>query len=487
MYKLLIHIILYVLLYYRGFAQKEDLVWPLGDRAGVNFSTGPAIPMSDPDQMFLHITNVAISDTSGNLLFYSNGIAIANKLHDTLQNGNNLSPGTFTPFYRTNGMPISQGALVIPFPREKSKYYLFHLNLEYMVPGSYISGQLYYSLIDMSLDGGLGGVTSEKNMIILEDSIIQGRLTATKHGNGRDWWLLAHRYESNRFFKFLITPEGVDGPFLQEIGSVMEWQDDWSGQTTFSPDGAKLANVLRTGKVDVFDFDRCTGELSNCVTLNDSDLVWVFGCSFSPNNELLYLSTLYKLYQYDMKASEIDTTKRLIAVWDSSYAPTPTIFALHQLAPDGKIYMSTYHGTTNLHVINDPNKRGIACDFVQNDFYFGAKHWNGIGLPNNPNYRLGKLPASSCDTLTDIPEIPKPEKINIPNFLSSNNGDKTFVIRNLPENTRLQIFNFMGQQLYFSDNYDNSWDISNIATGIYFYSLRTREDELINGKLVMIK
>ena len=40
-------------------------------------------------------------------------------------------------------------------------------------------------------------------------------LTAVKHGNGRDWWLFAHKDFSSLMFKFLITPNGIQGPFVQ--------------------------------------------------------------------------------------------------------------------------------------------------------------------------------------------------------------------------------------------------------------------------------
>ncbi len=50
---------------------------------------------------------------------------------------------------------MSHGNVVLPFPGDTSKYILFHqtaLNLNY--------SELYYSIIDMTLDGGLSGVNS---------------------------------------------------------------------------------------------------------------------------------------------------------------------------------------------------------------------------------------------------------------------------------------------------------------------------------------
>ncbi|MBL0050339.1 MAG: T9SS type A sorting domain-containing protein [Bacteroidetes bacterium] len=53
----------------------------------------------------------------------------------------------------------------------------------------------------------------------------------------------------------------------------------------------------------------------------------------------------------------------------------------------------------NLSVINSPDSLGAACNFQPFSFYLGGKrtYW---GLPNNPDYDLGPLVGSPCDTLS---------------------------------------------------------------------------------------
>ena len=176
-------------------AQKPDFVWPLGTGAGIDFNSGVGEPYED-DHLFLYITNTSISDANGELLFYSNGVQVVNAQHEVFSNGSGLSPGTFTDIFDA-GMPIPQGALIIPDPGNWQRYYLFHLNLSLEIPGSFLPDKLFYSVIDMSLDNGLGNITSEKNIEIIQDSLVNGRLTAVRHGNGRDWWVLFHREALN--------------------------------------------------------------------------------------------------------------------------------------------------------------------------------------------------------------------------------------------------------------------------------------------------
>ncbi|MCH8905089.1 MAG: hypothetical protein IIA45_14375, partial [Bacteroidetes bacterium] len=327
-------------------SQDRDLIWPLGDKAGIDFAGDSAVPIMNLKQLNLYITNVSISDNKGNLLFYSNGIEVANSLHDVMSNGDSLSPGKYTSVYSWSGMPTCQGAMIIPKPGDSLKYYIFHLNLDSNVGGHIIPDRLFYSVVDMSLDGGLGDLTAQKNVVVLQELLVEGRIAAVKHGNGRDWWLFVHKYETDRFSRFLITPSGIKGPYSQWIGYSMDYKDDWCGQTVFSPNGDMMANILRTGKIDVFDFDRCTGDLSNWRVLSDTSYNQVLGCSFSPNGQLLYVSTQTKLFQFEVNVSNIDSTRVLIDTWDGSYSPSfpfATYFGLHQLGPDGKIYVSTWN------------------------------------------------------------------------------------------------------------------------------------------------
>ncbi len=347
--------------------------------------------------MDFNCTNGVICDRRGNLLFCSNGIYIANAQFDTMQNGGGINPGFYTTQRLNDGLAIPQGNLIIPLPNDTDKYYLFHETSD-DYGNTYCTLNLYYSIIDMTLDNGKGAVT-QKNVVLLNDSLVGGRLTACKHANGRDWWLIAHQFNSNRYYKYLFTPFNIIlGPFIQDIGVQRGIN---FGQVVFSPDGNKFANYEPTGDLDILDFDRCTGDFSNLIHVDINDTAGSGGVAFSPNSRVLYVSSMNYVYQFDMTASDIPSSQTTVAVYDGYYSPQfplATSFYLSQLAPDGKIYINCGNGTVDIHVINYPDSVGLACDLCQHCIHLPA--YNGFTIANHPNYFLGAESGSICDSLT---------------------------------------------------------------------------------------
>ncbi|MFZ1666690.1 MAG: hypothetical protein WAU08_14885, partial [Flavobacteriales bacterium] len=285
-------------------------------------------------------TNTNITDTAGHLLFSTNGSIIANASNDTMVNGSGLSPSQYTTNY-SDGLLIEQAVLILPKPESYNIYYLLHGTLDNFWPVGTMNF-LYVTTIDMDLANGLGEVVS-KNQVILQDTLNIGRITAVKHANGRDWWVLAHKANSNRFYRMLLGPAGLTLDGFQDIGTV---RPSDNGQVCFSPDGSKFAYfgvVYQVSKkLEIFDFDRCTGLFSDPIATEINDYAYLGGVAFSPSGQFLYVSSLADVYQYDMAAPDLSTSMVHIAHWDSTYSPFPpyaTVFDIAQLAPNGKIYI----------------------------------------------------------------------------------------------------------------------------------------------------
>ena len=348
-------------------------------------------------------TSATITNAAGELLFSTNGTYVANATGDTMLNGAGLNPGPYSTQY-PNGLHIAQGVLILPKPDHASDYYLFHCTVDDLPTAT--AHRLYLTEVDMTLDGGLGGVVL-KNQVILEDTLTAGKIAAVRHANGRDWWIFCHQANSTLFYRFLVTPQGVSTPMFQEIG-VVRVSD--AGQVCFSPDGSRFAYYWSETDLDIFDFDRCSGLLSNHVHVPISDGERGGGVAFSPNGQLLYVSSDIDAYQFNLTAADIAGSMVHIAEWDTFYSPFPpfaTLFDLAQLAPDGKIYISTANSTKHLHVINDPDVPGMDCNMVQHQLELPSYFANS--LPNHPNYHLGALVGSPCDTLgLSVPEHPPP-------------------------------------------------------------------------------
>ncbi|MBK9732779.1 MAG: T9SS type A sorting domain-containing protein [Chitinophagaceae bacterium] len=390
-----------------GKAQNRNNVWMMGSdfdkTQGLYFSNGNLDTFTVNKSFFFYFTDASISDTTGELLFYTNGSYVKNGNHDSLWNTADFNPGFTTDEY-IYGLPITQGAIVLPKPGDANKYLLFHESADeiFLLPGYDVNPlSLRYSLIDMALDNSLGGIDpNQKSVVLIGDTLTNGRLTACKHANGRDWWLISHEYRSNKYYKLLVTPDGIFGPYEQNIGSPMIY--DIYGYAVFSPDGNWYANLSPRDSVDIQQFNRCTGEFSNHILLNVPDSSLITTCMFSANSRFLYVIGFLNVFQYDMWSSDIPASVVHVASYDTSQTGLPRWFRLAQLAPDNKVYISTSNSTLYLHVINHPDSLGLECDLVQSAIVL--PHKNGTSIPNFPNYDLGALINSPCDTLYNSTE-----------------------------------------------------------------------------------
>ncbi len=352
----------------------------------INFFTGsPTVAFDSIDMNFAH-THANISDSAGNMLFYTNGYYIADATDDTMDNGGGINPGAYANFV-PDGFLIPQGALIIRKPLSNI-YYLFHSSVDnYPNPNSSIAYHLRITTIDMDLNNGLGKVIT-KNVAIISDTLNVGKITACKHGNGRDWWVVAHRMNSNKFYKILVTPYGADSISEQSIGSFRATD---AGQAKFSSDGTRYAYFhYNTAGLDVYDFDRCTGMLSNW--RNDTIPIQYgnVGVEFSPNSQQLYVGNITEIYQYNANDANLLTNRNVVAIYDGFYDSVPglgTYLCYPQLAPDGKIYITTGNGTRYFHILDQPDSPGLACNVIQHGLMVPSFYFNTI--PNHPNYFLG--------------------------------------------------------------------------------------------------
>lgn len=455
-----------VLLFFsmRGLGQMYDNVWPLSIKCSINpinfnyldFTNGNPDTFSYSRPMSMFISSAALSSEDGDIQYYSNGIWIANRLNDTLLNSNNFNPGYYTNYYNYHGMGFSQS--IISLPIDSNISFIIYESAE-NISQDVQPLNLRYSKVDMTLDSGKGGIVpGEKSVIVISDTLILGRITAIKHGNGRDWWVLVHKYNSDVYYSLLVTANGVIGPNIQSIGNVFPKNDaqgldqDIFGMSQFSPDGSKYVNI-NCDTIQLFDFDRCTGLLSNYRPIYPNMLLVnrPIGCSFSPNSRFLYSNTRLECFQTDTYSSNLTANTYTIAQYDSFISSTPTWFMQNQLGPDGKIYLSTYNATYVIHTINDPDSSGLNCNFYQHNLSLPGPPSNcgNVTLPNFPNYRLGRLVGSPCDTLTSAPHVNPPHKGGLGIVPNPNNGN--FIINySLPQNTSgiLQIFDVMGKQVY---------------------------------------
>lgn len=439
--------------------------------------------------------NASISEKNGNLAFYTNGLIVMSAAQDTMLNGTGLNPGPLATWYPEYGYPMPQGAIIIPNPSNNGIYYLFHTpGVEHPAGLGFYTDKLLYSVIDMNLENGLGAVT-QKNIVAIQGFqqgyMAAGQLVATKHANGRDWWVVIPRVTMNGFYKVLVSTNGIESSILQNIGTYTPTYSN--GQATFSADGSHYVRFYpgdhatdSLAPLFIYDFDRCTGLLSNerILQLPLEGGASIGGCAVSANSRYLYVSTYKRLYQFDLQASDIAASQIEIGVYDGFIENFAVSFNAMQLAIDGKIYMNAPNGVTYFHVINSPDSQGLACNFQQRGLQLPSK--NSASLPNFPNYALGALSGSACDTITTTTSKP----LEIANLYAYPNPtkDKLYIgMNHIPQGAEILIINSLGQQVYRKQVADTTQEteISSVAfpQGVYYLQVRA-ENAIFTEKII---
>lgn len=340
------------------FSQQEASVWYFGKNAGIKFNLdGSVSPLTD-GKLITNEGCASIANSNGDLLFYTDGITIWNKNHQVMQNGTGLM----------GNWSSTQSATIVPKPGSTNLYYVFTLDYEVHPNG------FRYSIVDINLDGGLGAVTSDKNILIYTPS--DEKLSIVKHANNTDYWVVTHGWNSNTFYSYLLTSSGLSStPVSSNAGLVVTGSTDnvW-GYMKIAPNGSKLAISHALKNCELLDFDNATGIVSNPIVLRTGD--GMYGVEFSPNSEVLYLSVTnpspYKVIQYDLMSNDIVNSAFTTLI--------PSIFPCAlQLGPNGKIYIAEY-GKQKLGVINNPNLLGAACNLNMDAVDLAGRICN-MGLP----------------------------------------------------------------------------------------------------------
>ena len=408
---------------------KRDNIWlfgysdPIGangqidssyDNSIINFAVKPIKAKRQTMDMNFNDDIAIISDTTGKLLFYTNGIYIADATHQPMLNGKGLNPGKTADKNEKYGYILPQGSLILPKPGNPDLYYLIHISTIFDVtntPNDYKGEKLYYTLIDMSKNNGKGEVI-EKNKVIIGNKFVDyGKITACRHANGKDWWIIVADFDTKSYNILSLSEKGIKLEKVQKFKT-----GNWGsvGQAVFSPDGTKYArfsgfDLLENNLLCLFDFDRCAGTLSNQKTLLTQKMTFAVAAAFSPNSQFLYIFDHLTGYQFDTK--ELKLKPDTVAIYDNfedTITGINTVFYQAQLAPDNKIYLSTIGSTKYLHVIHEPNKKGKACNVEQHGFNLAGINYTT--MPNFPNFRLGKA-AQPCTVGVEDEESDKNIKI----------------------------------------------------------------------------
>ena len=372
-------------------AQKEANIWYFGYGAGLDFSSGAPMPVSNP-VFDAYEGCAAVSDMEGNLLFYTNGGGarpglipngaktgyIRNRNHEVLYDMGDAEGG---------GYSAAQNSVIVPVPASNHQYYLFTMDQQPSAVDPATQRGLSFFIIDMNLNGGLGGVAVANQLVYKNATEL---LAVTLHENGQDYWVVAIEQTTKKFVVVAVTAQGVQAPVLQaripasSAPLVLK----------FSPDG----NFLCIGR-ELYRFHKATGALTLLTLLPQANY---YTYSFSPNSRYLYqLSEDYgdKLIRYEVTAANIAASKVLIA--DVGFLFPGYL----QIGPDGNLYLNDIGAgqsvtrTTAVSIIHCPDSENPSFERVAFEFPADPNLGITIGLTNFPDFLFRSF--SGIATKTD--------------------------------------------------------------------------------------
>ena len=388
---------------------KQDYYWPLGfdlDTSSLftgiefDFNQRPFEPGIREAGLEFDQNNASICDEQGNLLFYSNGCAIANRHHQIMSNGDSINAGLFFDYYWRGlcslGYPGQQNLLILSDPADAEGYFMIQVpRTTDSITFDNSLDKILYSYIDMRLDGGNGQVT-EKNVILYDKGeILSSYLTAIAHQNQKDWWIVNPIFPGG-FVIYLLDENGLSE---HQITNEPLWDDFYSsssGDARFSPDGMQFALFNKWDGIQIYDFDRSNGSLTinNHIPWHFADNGVFTSCEWSPNSRFLYLIQADSLFQLDTHIGPLEDGLEFIAEYNGIADPFGGFFFKSALGPDCRIYIRPGSSSNSFHVINKPNERGPACDFVQQAIRLPYTSATG-SFPNFPRFRVDE--EEKCD------------------------------------------------------------------------------------------
>ncbi len=378
------------------YSQGEANTWYFGQNAGINFNTTPPTALTNGQVNTLEGCTT-ISDATGALLFYTDGITVWDKSHTIMPNGTGLK-----------GDPSStSSALIVPQPRNPNLYIIFtvdephHFNADNdntTIDGDGVNDGFMYSIVDISLHGGNGDVVSgQKNIPLITYNTSNSleslykcseKITAVKSDDCDSFWVITHFV--NTFYAFRVDQTGVNpSPVTSRIGvtvPISGYRRNALGYIKASPEGDKLAVAHfgfasvaggnAVGKVLLYSFDNITGQISNEIELSNTDSP--YGIEFSQSGQRLYATfdigeegngqSFIAQYNLALPDNQIASSAARILNQNNQEISNFSAGAI-QLGPNGKIYRSLFDFTAQtgnyLGVIENPE--ALASSIIYNE------------------------------------------------------------------------------------------------------------------------
>lgn len=324
--------------------------WLFGDSCSIAFASGnPVINdlvLRKKTQRAFEVA-VSMSDSLGNLLFYSDGVNLWDNTHTQVNSSPIFGWDVSTSATDYKGSSV-YGFTAFEVPKQPGKYALI------CVPPMETNGgpmNAYCKISSVIYDIHTHTVSAFQSLThpsiyTSGSSRLSEDLCVVPHCNGVDYWVLVRGWTSNfmngNIYAFLFNQNGlnpsaapvISGPFQSPTGV---------GGIKSNPAGNKIICGSGIGRFLLYDFNAATGVLSNEVMppVSVSTNSICLTCVFSPNGQYLYLK--YGTSAVGSSIQQVDVNTLSIVKTLSIQDPNTEAhsFGYMEVGPDNNIYYNT--------------------------------------------------------------------------------------------------------------------------------------------------
>lgn len=425
-------------------AQKNTNVWHFGNKGGINFNTMQSVTTSNqgvidnvpiPVVGFFNTTEGCFTysnKSTGELMISSDGMTVYNKNGTVMPNGSGLK-----------GDPSSTSSgVLIPYPGDRSLFYVISVGAT--SAGNKTPG-LYYSVIDMTLDGGLGGIDPLRKNVSLSfgtsgysHPYAGENIGAVQHANGTDYWLLSRFRDVLLVWE--VTSTGISEPTVYKgLYNIGTHYAQGLGYLKFNIEGTKFIHVDHNyqnnsvSRLTIGDFDRSTGIVSNLKERNSPELSNPYGLEFSVSGEYVYFSSIESLSYNGLIMAKMEDIENL----SLTAFPVTRLMAgpsCIQMGSDGRIY-GIAAGSRNIYIVLNPDSGDGKVATLTNYLISGTTGLYGLPVFAISFFNLAPVESKEviCAGINNAYKI----TVNLTGTASLSTlkwdfGDGTIITQNLP-------------------------------------------------------
>ena len=411
MKKLYLYITAIALTAVSGYSQNlQNANWYFGDHTGITFLPNPSTPTAlSNSAMLAYEPCSTVSDQAGQLLFYTNGSNVYNKIHQPMTNG----------FGLIGDISNSQMA-VVPRPGYPDRWYIVTMD-----GSSSVMNGFAHTEVDMAA-GTYGEVIAANRNVFFKDhnglninttySFLVNyseKVTTAKHCNGVDYWIVAQ--VKDKIYSYKVTSSGISTvPVVSTAYIGTSTASNGQGNIKISPDNKRVAICYSGtgGGVMLGSFNSFTGQVTLDPGIINNGEGSYLRLEFSPSSQYVYFTKSGNLYV----TSAFSDTNTLISTGTTKVGSI-------ERAINGKLYLTQgiIAHETHLCVLNTPDTP-TSPGFQVNGVALSPGYVNGYSTLQQWIHRHG----SGCDDhiVLSIPEGNATYTYQYANYIQAQNNYK---------------------------------------------------------------